>query len=263
MVIQFDVKENKKNGIIFISDAEGNDVIQAPLLNKGTGFTEEERKIFGLGGLIPPRFLSIEQQVQKIFQRYYRLGLPTHIEEIGRRINKIQYHILKKEIDIARYNFLRDLQDRNEILFYAFANKYFEDVIPIIYTPTVGDAVQRYSRDSASFRGIFISPHDINNINAVFDHIRFKKPTIAVVTDNQGILGIGDQGVGGIDIPIGKLSLYVLGAGIRPWETLPVTLDVGTDNPEDLEDPYYLGYKSGKGFFGNIPDLQFYKKEQD
>lgn len=246
MVIQFDVKEDRKKGIIFITDAEGNDVIRAPLLNKGTGFTEEERKTFGLGGLIPPRVLSIEQQVQIIFQRYYRLGLPIHAEETGKSFNKIHYYILKKEIDIARYNFLRDLQDRNEILFYAFAYKYLEDVIPIIYTPTVGDAVQRYSRDSASFRGIFISPHNIDNTYALFDHVRFKKPTIAVVTDNQGILGIGDQGVGGIDIPIGKLALYVLGAGIRPWETLPVTLDVGTDNPEDLEDLYYLGYKFGR-----------------
>ena len=100
MVIQFDVKEDRKKGIIFITDAEGNDVIQAPLLNKGTGFTEEERKTFGLGGLIPPRVLSIEQQVQKIFQRYCRLGLPIHAEETGKSINKIQYHILKKDIDI-------------------------------------------------------------------------------------------------------------------------------------------------------------------
>ena len=246
MTIQLDVKENQKNGIIFITDAKGNDLIRAPLLNKGTAFTEEERKTFGLGGFIPPRVLSIEQQVQKIFQRYRRLGLSIHIGVAGEKVDKIRYHILKKEVDIARYNFLRDLQDRNEILFYAFANKYLEDVIPIIYTPTVGDAVQRYSRDSARFRGIFLSPDNIDDIDAIFDHVRFKKPTIAVVTDNQGILGLGDQGVGGIGIPIGKLALYVLGVGIRPWETLPVTLDVGTDNPEDLEDPYYLGYKSGR-----------------
>jgi malate dehydrogenase (oxaloacetate-decarboxylating) len=104
----------------------------------------------------------------------------------------------------------------------------------------------RYSRDSARFRGIFLSPFNINNVESVFDRFRFKHPSIAVVTDNQGILGIGDQGVGGIDIPIGKLALYVLGTGIRPWETLPLTLDVGTDNPLDLKDPYYLGYKSGR-----------------
>ena len=246
MTIQLDVKEDQKDGIIFITDAKGNDLIQTPLLNKGTAFTKEERKTFGLGGFIPPRVLSIEQQVQKIFQRYHRLGLSIHMGEAGERVDKIRCHILKKEVDIARYNFLRDLQDRNEILFYAFANKYLEDVIPIIYTPTVGDAVQRYSRDSAWFRGIFLSPYNVDDMDTIFDYIRFKKPTIAVVTDNQGILGLGDQGVGGIGIPIGKLALYVLGAGIFPWETLPVTLDVGTDNPEDLEDPYYLGYKSSR-----------------
>jgi len=149
-------------------------------------------------------------------------------------------------IDIARFNFLRDLHDRNEILFYAFCYAYMEEVIPIIYTPTVGDAVIRYSRDSARFRGIFLSPNNINKVDKIFNQFRFKRATIAVVTDNQGILGLGDQGVGGIDIPIGKLSLYVLGAGVRPWETMPLTLDVGTDNPVDLNDPYYLGYKTGR-----------------
>ena len=104
----------------------------------------------------------------------------------------------------------------------------------------------QYSRNTARFRGVFLSPKNIDSICNIFSHFRFKHPSIAVVTDNQGILGLGDQGVGGIDIPVGKLSLYVLGAGIRPWETMPITLDVGTDNVDDLNDDFYLGHKAGR-----------------
>lgn len=246
MAIHFEVIEDKNDNIVFLTDAEGNDVIRAPLLNKGTAFTKDERDRFGLNGLIPPRVLSIEQQLEKIHQRYVRFGNPLAICKTCNKLDKKNANFLKKEIDIARYNFLRDLQDRNELLFYAFSYRYMTEVIPIIYTPTVGDAVRRYSRDSARFRGIFLSPFNIEDVKTVFDHFRFKHPSIAVVTDNQGVLGIGDQGVGGIDIPIGKLALYVLGTGIRPWETLPLTLDVGTDNSYDLKDSYYLGYKSGR-----------------
>lgn len=246
MAILFDIVEEEDKNILFVTSAEGNDVIRAPLLNKGTAFTKEERDLLGLNGLLPPRILTIDQQVEKVYQRYIRLGEPLETCKSYKEFDSEKFVVLKKEVDIARYNFLRDLQDRNEILFYAFAYKYMEEIIPIIYTPTVGDAVQRYSRDSARFRGIFLSPFNIYIVESVFDHFRFKSPTIAVVTDNQGILGLGDQGVGGIDIPIGKLALYVLGAGIRPWETIPITLDVGTDNPVDLKDPYYLGYKAGR-----------------
>ena len=170
-------------------------------------------------------------QIEKIYQKYKNLDVHYDPKD-------------EKSLDIARFNFLRDLQDRNEILFYAFCNTYLEEILPIIYTPTVGDAVIRYSKDSARFRGVFICPSTINHIQDILSNFRFKNPTIAVVTDNQGILGIGDQGVGGIDIPIGKLALYVLGAGVRPWETLPLTLDVGTNNENELTDQYYLGYKS-------------------
>jgi len=244
MAIKFDVKE--ENGkIVFVTDALGNDVIRAPLLNKGTAFTKKERNSLGLIGLLPPRVLLLKQQIVKMYQRFKEIGM---IFEIIRSFknDETELPILKKTVNISRFNLLRDLHDRNEILFYAFCDTYLEETIPIIYTPTVGDAVMRYSRDSARFRGIFLSPKNISSINSIFKNFRFKRPTIAVVTDNQGILGIGDQGVGGIDIPIGKLSLYVLGAGIRPWETMPLTLDVGTDNSKDLNDPYYLGYKTGR-----------------
>lgn len=246
MAILFDVVEDKDKNILFVTDAEGNDVIRAPLLNKGTAFTKEERDCFDLNGLLPPRVLTIDQHIEKVYQKYIGLGKPLEMCRLCEEFDTEKFGTIKKEVDIARYNFLRRLQDRNEILFYAFAYKYMKEVIPIIYTPTVGDAVQRYSRDSARFRGIFLSPFNIDEVESVFDHFHFKRPTIAVVTDNQGVLGLGDQGVGGIDIPIGKLALYVLGVGIQPWETMPITLDVGTDNPDDLKDPYYLGYRAGR-----------------
>ena len=246
MHIEFDVRESEDGAIEFLTNAEGKDVIHKPILNKGTAFTLEERDELDLNGLLPPHMLTLEQQLKKIQKRYNELG--TEIETCGKcdHFTEDEFGEFKKDIDVARYNFLRDLQDRNEILFYAFASRYMTDVVPIIYTPTVGEAVMRFSRDSARFRGVFLSPDDIELVHSIFDHVRFQRPTLAVVTDNQGILGLGDQGVGGIDIPIGKLALYVLGAGIRPWETLPITLDVGTDNPVDLEDPLYVGYKSGR-----------------
>lgn len=246
MKIKFDVNEDEKQNIIFQTNAKGNDVIRAPLLNKGTAFTKQEREEFCLDGLIPPRILTIDQQIEIVHRRFHRLGITLDLCKNCERLDKKTLYNLKKEIDIARYNFLRDLQDRNEMLFYAHSYRYIEEIIPIIYTPTVGEAVLRYSRDSAHFRGIFLSPSSIDNAEAVFDQIRFKHPTIAVVTDNQGILGLGDQGIGGMNIPIGKLALYVLGAGVKPWETIPICLDVGTNNIDDLEDPYYLGYKAGR-----------------
>lgn len=246
MKIKFIVEEDEENNIKFLTDGEGNDVIRAPLFNKGTAFTKEEREEFQLDGLIPPHVLKIDQQIEKVYQRFLRIGTNLDLCKSCNQIDRYNFRLLKKNVDIARYNFLRDLQDRNEILFYAFSYRYLDEIIPIVYTPTVGDAVLRYSRDSARFRGIFFSPFSINNANSIFNQFRFKHPNIAVVTDNQGILGLGDQGIGGMNIPIGKLALYVLGAGIRPWETMPISLDVGTDNFEDLQDPYYLGYKSGR-----------------
>ena len=246
MKIKFFVKEDENHNIEFETNAEGNDVIRSTLLNKGTAFTEEEREEFKLNGLIPPRILTIDQQIEKVHERYLRLGTNLDLCKSCDRFDGKTFNLMKKNVDIARYNFLRDLQDRNEILYYAFCSRYLKEIIPIVYTPTVGEAVLRYSRDSARFRGIFFSPNLIHNANSIFSQFRFKNPNIAVVTDNQGILGLGDQGIGGMNIPIGKLTLYVLGAGVRPWETMPISLDVGTDNLNDLEDPYYLGYKSGR-----------------
>ena len=249
MTVHFDVIEDDQENILFVTSAEGNDVIRAPLLNKGTAFSREERDQFKLHGLLPPHILSLDQQIEKTHDRYHRLGtlLEQHVIQEGHAtLDEEQIDRIRTEINISRYYFLRDLQDRNEILFYALCLEHLEEVVPIIYTPTVGEAIKHYSRESSRFRGMFLSPNNIHQLGEIFDHFRFKKPTIAVVTDNQGLLGLGDHGVGGIPIPIGKLALYVLGAGIRPWETMPITLDVGTDNPEALANPYYLGYKSGR-----------------
>ncbi len=244
MRIAFEVSTDKHDKITFLTDAEGNDVIRASLLNKGSAFTKAERRTLKLEGYIPLRILSLDQQIKKLHKRYRGIGeIYAHLPADMPKQKRAE---LKQTLDILRFNFLRDLQDRNEILFYAFCHRYLKQVLPIIYTPTVGEAVKRFSRDTAHFRGVFLSPNNITSTEKIFDYFRFKKPSIAVVTDNQGILGLGDQGVGGIDIPIGKLSLYVLGAGIRPWETMPVTLDVGTDNKTILNDSYYLGYKNGR-----------------
>lgn len=243
---KFDVRIDDNNDIVFEVNVEGNDLLRAPLLNKGSAFTKKERNDFDLNGLLPPHVLTLDQQLEKTHKRYRSLGRTLEKCDSCTDLDRDQCESLQKEMDMARYNFLRALQDRNELLFYAFANRYMDEVVPIIYTPTVGAAVQRYSRDSVRFRGVFLSPFNIDIVESVFHHIPYHKPTIAVVTDNQGILGLGDQGVGGIDIPIGKLALYVMGAGIPPWETVPITLDVGTANETDLKDPYYLGYKAGR-----------------
>ena len=246
MTVHFDVIEDDQQNILFVTSAEGNDVIRAPLLNKGTAFTKQERDLFKLHGLVPPHVLTLEEQVDKTHDRYHRLGEVLE-EQMAKTVHdEEQLARIRTEINISRYYYLRELQDRNEILFYAHCLKYLEEVAPIIYTPTVGEAIKNYSRDTARFRGIFLSPNNIDQLSEIFDHFRYKKPTIAVVTDNQGLLGLGDHGVGGIPIPIGKLALYALGAGVRPWETIPITLDVGTDNSEALSNPYYLGYKSGR-----------------
>ena len=246
MTVHFDVIEDDDHKVLFVTSAEGNDVVRAPLLNKGTAFTKQERDIFGLHGLLPPHVLTIEEQARKIHQRFHRLERLVDACLSSKEVDDEKRAELRREIDITKYNYLRDLQDRNEILFYAFSYRYMKDIVPIIYTPTVGEAIKNYSRDSSKFRGLFLSPSNIDSVGAIFDRFRFKKPTIAVVTDNQGLLGLGDQGVGGMPIPIGKLALYVLGAGVKPWETIPITLDVGTDNPEALANPYYLGHKAGR-----------------
>jgi len=203
------------------TDRTGHDVLNTPVLNKGSAWSEEERIGLGLLGLLPYHVSTIEEQLARVYRNYQQ------------RTN-----------DLDRYLYLTDLQDRNETLFYRLLLEHITEMMPIIYTPEVGVACQRYSHLFHRPRGLFISyPHraQIETMLRAWpfaDQVR-----VIVVTDGERILGLGDQGMGGIGIPIGKLTLYSLCAGIHPATTLPIVLDVGTNNPALLNDPLYLGWR--------------------
>lgn len=193
-------------------------VLHDPALNKGTAFTDEERDRLHLRGLLPPRVLSIDQQLQKIGESFR-----------------------SKPSDIEKYIYLISLQDRNERLFYRFVLANLAETLPIIYTPTVGQACQRYAHLWRRPRGLFISAKDKGHVARVMRNWPYGSVRIIVVTDGERILGLGDLGANGMGIPVGKLSLYTACAGIHPSWCLPVTLDVGTENETFLNDPLYIG----------------------
>src|SRR5690554_6145756 len=197
----------------------GNGLLELPLLNKGSAFSEEERTRFNLHGLIPHAIENIEEQSQRSYQQY---------SAFSDAINK---HI-----------YLRNIQDTNENLFYHLIEQHLSEMMPIIYTPTVGEACQRFSDIYRRHRGIFISYPDRAHIDDIVQNINKKNVKVIVITDGERILGLGDQGIGGMGIPIGKLSLYTACGGISPAYTLPITLDVGTNNPQLLNDPIYMGW---------------------
>jgi malate dehydrogenase (oxaloacetate-decarboxylating)/malate dehydrogenase (oxaloacetate-decarboxylating)(NADP+) len=217
-MLQYKMLTDENGQIVIEVDFDGFEILHNPILNKGSAFTREERRLFNMDGFLPPAVCSLEEQAERSYENY-----------------------VNKPTDIERYIFLRSLQDRNEVLFYALLNAHLKEMIGIIYTPTVGQACQKYSHIFRYTRGIFLSPDNINRADDVFRSLPYRNIEAIVVTDSEGILGIGDQGIGGMGIPVGKLSLYVAGAGFNPANCLPVTLDVGTDNIELLNDPLYLG----------------------
>ncbi|WP_218208646.1 NAD-dependent malic enzyme [Acinetobacter sp. F9] len=198
----------------------GNTLLELPLLNKGSAFTEEERRSFNLHGLIPHVTETIEEQSQRSYQQYCAFNS-----------------------DINKHIYLRNIQDTNETLFYHLIENHLSEIMPIIYTPTVGEACQRFSDIYRRHRGIFISYPDRDQIEQIIHNINKKNVKVIVITDGERILGLGDQGIGGMGIPIGKLALYTACGGISPAYTLPITLDVGTNNQQLLNDPIYMGWR--------------------
>ena len=208
----------------------GMDLLNRQVLNKGTAFTGGERSEFGLHGLLPPQVEKLDEQVVRAYEAYER-----------------------KTDDLERHIYLRALQDTNEVLFYRLLLDHIEEMTPVIYTPTVALACEQFSHIYRRPRGLFISYPLRDSIPQLLRNRPNREVDVIVVTDGERILGIGDQGAGGLGIPIGKLSLYTLIGGIHPERTLPIVLDVGTNNSERLNDPEYLGWRhkriTGEAYF--------------
>ena len=198
----------------------GYDLINAPVLNKGTAFSNVERDVFELHGILPPDVGNLDEQIQRRMQALAALATP-----------------------FQKYSFLRDLQDTNETLFYALLARHVEEMLPLVYTPTVGEGCQRFSEIWRRPRGIFLSYPNRDRIDQILSHARYDDVRCIVVSDGERILGLGDQGAGGMGIPIGKLALYTALGGIPPEFCLPILLDVGTDNEERLSSPLYIGWR--------------------
>ncbi|CNL83462.1 NAD-dependent malic enzyme [Yersinia aleksiciae] len=198
----------------------GSLLMESPLLNKGSGFTRTEREMFNLHGLLPAAVETIEEQSLRAYQQF-----------------------LDIKSDIARHIYLRNIQDTNETLFYHMVGKHLSEMMPIIYTPVVGHACEYFSDIYRRARGLFISWPDRHMIDDILHNATKQNIKVIVVTDGERILGLGDQGIGGMGIPIGKLSLYTLCGGISPAQTLPILLDVGTNNSQLLNDPLYMGWR--------------------
>jgi len=198
----------------------GLGLLNTPMFNKGTAFPESERDEFSLHGLLPPHVGTLDEQVERRLRAFRALT-----------------------DDFSRYTLMRDLQDVNETLFYALITRNIEEMLPVVYTPAVGEGCQRFSEIWRRPRGVFLSYPNRSRIETILNHPRYDRVRCIVVSDGERILGLGDQGAGGMGIPIGKLALYTALAGIHPVQCLPVLLDVGTDNAARVADPLYIGWR--------------------
>jgi malate dehydrogenase (oxaloacetate-decarboxylating) len=214
------LRQESSNETLQVS-LSGYDLINSPRLNKGTAFPDHERDIFDLHGLLPPRIGSLDEQIDRRLQAL--AGQPTSFN---------------------KYAFLRDLQDTNETLFYALLVRNVEQMLPLVYTPTVGEGCQRFSEIWRKPRGLFISYPNKDRIAQILSHPRYDGVRCIVFSDGERILGLGDQGAGGMGIPIGKMALYTALGGIHPEHCLPILLDVGTNNEDRLKNPLYIGWKN-------------------
>ena len=201
------------------------DVLEDPILDKGTAFTESERAALGLTGRLPSAVLTLDQQAQRAYQQMLRQGN-----------------------DLAKNVYMEQLHDRNEVLYYRVLADHLAELLPVVYDPTVGEAIERYSEEYRRPRGIFLSIDKPDEMEAAFRTLGLGPDDVdlLVCTDAEEILGIGDWGVGGIEIAIGKLAIYTAAAGIDPRRVIPVSLDVGTNNETLLNDPLYLGNRHAR-----------------
>lgn len=211
-----------ENENVMLTTIKGKEVLSNPFLNKGTAFTKEERENLGLEGLLPPQVLTLDEQVNRVYEQYSM-----------------------RTTNLFKNGLLYDLYNRNVVLFYRLLKEHLAEMLPIIYTPTVGDAIQSYSYSYRRPDGLYLSIDDPEGIERAFTNLGKPKNGIdlIVVTDSESILGIGDQGIGGINIAIGKLAVYTAAAGIDPSRVMPIVLDVGTNNQALIADPMYIGNK--------------------
>jgi len=219
--MQFSIKVDPSTWQRYISTpVKGKALLMEPFTNKGTAFTARERDELDLHGLLPPRVCTMEEQLTRVYENF-----------------------LSKPAPLDKFVYMTSLHDRNETLFFRLVHERIDEMLPIVYTPVVGEACQKFSHIYRKGRGLYVTYEQRNNIEKVLRNFHTTDPSIIVVTDGERILGLGDQGAGGMGIPIGKLCLYTTCAGVSPYSTLPITLDVGTDNEERLKDPLYLGLR--------------------
>ncbi len=213
------------NGVVAKINARGSAVLATPTINRGTAFTHEEREALGLKGLLPTGVSTLEGQLRRVYAQY-----------------------LEQANDLRKWVYLANLRDRNEVLFYRLLTEHISEMLPVVYTPTVGLAIERFSHEFRRTRGVYLSVDHPEDVETALRNTGLGPDDVdlLVATDSEGILGIGDQGVGGIEISIGKLAVYTAAAGIHPRRVLPVVLDMGTDNLRLLNDDMYLGERHAR-----------------